>query len=493
MDHGASRVVLVNTNEIQPPIAPIGLDYLAGALSSRGHEVDVLDLNSSADPIGALRGYFRHRAVGAVGVTFRNSDDCFWPSAASFVPRLAELIHAIRALTDAPVVLGGGGFSLFPRLILEKCDCEFGIGGDGETGFPMLLRALARGAGFEQVPGLVWRTARRGRAECLCNPPARSDRLQVCGSREWVDNRRYFQQGGQGGVETKRGCDRRCTYCADPLIKGTVVRVREPGEVAAEVQHLLRQGVDVLHLCDSEFNVPPHHARAVCEELIRRGLGRRVRWYTYASPVPFSDELARLMRRAGCVGINFGVDSASAQMLAAYGRIHRQQHVAEAVRLCRRHGLLVMLDLLLGGPGETEATAAETIEFMKRIGPDCVGAALGVRIYPGTALAERLGRQGALSADPNIWRPTHAAGGDAAQADEALLMPTFYISSALGDRPAELITDMIGGDQRFFAPSAEQASENYNYSRNLALVEAIREGARGAYWDILRRLRCGSS
>ena len=75
-----------------------------------------------------------------------------------------------------------------------------------------------------------------------------------------------------------------------------------------------------------------------------------------------------------------------------------------------------------------------------------------------------------------------------------LLKPTFYISKSLGERPAELIRDLIAGDRRFFEPALEiesQADEiaNYNYNENLLLTQAIAEGARGAYWDILRHIR----
>jgi hypothetical protein len=78
-----------------------------------------------------------------------------------------------------------------------------------------------------------------------------------------------------------------------------------------------------------------------------------------------------------------------------------------------------------------------------------------------------------------------------------LLKPTFYISEALGEQPAALVRDLIGGDQRFFEPASEGDCEatagsdaaNYNYNENLLLVQAIKEGARGAYWDILRRIR----
>jgi hypothetical protein len=76
--------------------------------------------------------------------------------------------------------------------------------------------------------------------------------------------------------------------------------------------------------------------------------------------------------------------------------------------------------------------------------------------------------------------------------------PTFYISSALGERPAALVRDLVGGDRRFFEPIEEVAAAagpepgvDHNYNDNAPLVEAIRAGERGAYWHILRRLRGG--
>ena len=136
--------------------------------------------------------------------------------------------------------------------------------------------------------------------------------------------------------------------------------------MADEFQSLLAQGVNVVHLCDSEFNVRGDHARAVCDELIRRQLGDRVRWYAYLAVVPFDADMADRMRRAGCVGINFTGDSASPAMLAAYRQLHGRDDLAAAVHWCRKAGIAVMLDLLLGGPGETPQTAAETIDFVRQ-------------------------------------------------------------------------------------------------------------------------------
>ena len=140
-----------------------------------------------------------------------------------------------------------------------------------------------------------------------------------------------------------------------------------------------------------------------------------------------------------------------------------------------------MVDLLLGGPGETPETVAETMILMKQIEPDCVGAALGARVYPQTRLASMLAAEGALEDNPGIQR-RHDGPVD-------LLRPTFYVSSALGGRPAALVRELIAGDSRFFEPRDDQVNDGrHNYNDNQKLVEAIAAGARGAYWDILRNL-----
>jgi radical SAM superfamily enzyme YgiQ (UPF0313 family) len=256
--------------------------------------------------------------------------------------------------------------------------------------------------------------------------------------------------------------------------------------VAEEFANLLAQGIDVFHLCDSEFNIPYRHAKGICEELIRRGLGQRMRWYTYMAVTPFDAELADLMRRAGCRGINFTGDSGCEAMLRAYRHEYGREDLASAVRWCKEAGIAVMPDMLIGGPGETPKTAAESIEFFKRIDPDCAGAALGIRVYPGTAIAEHVIGEGFNRANGNLHFRY--------EGKEDLFRPTFYLAQELGERPAKLVQDLIAGDSRFFEPidpTAEEgeAGSDHNYNDNQTLNDAIRSGMRGAYWHILHQLR----
>jgi radical SAM superfamily enzyme YgiQ (UPF0313 family) len=473
-------LTLINTNTMQPAIAPIGLDYIAGAVKQGGIEVEIVDLCLAKDSGATLRDYFAGHNPELVGLSFRNVDDCFWPSCQWFVPRLAEIIQSIRQSTKSPIVIGGVGFSVFANQIVEHTGADFGVCGDGEKAIVSLANELQGNRCFERIPGLVWRE----NGTICSNPPTwAAGHLSLATSRDAIDNVAYFNRGGQCGIETKRGCNRNCIYCADRLSKGTINRTRNPAEVADEAESLLAQGIDVLHICDSEFNIPGEHAIAVCEEFIRRGLGNRLKWYTYMAVMPFDADMAKAMRKAGCVGIDFTGDSACPAMLKTYRQPHTADTIALAVRLCRENGIKVMIDLLLGGPGETPQTAKQTIDFIKQINPDCAGAPLGVRIYPGTEMVDVVAAEGQIGTNPNIHRK-YTGPVD-------LFRPTFYISHLLGERPARLIKDLIAGDKRFFEPidEADALLTDHNYNDNTELVNAIAAGARGAYWHILHKLR----
>ena len=157
-------LTLINTNRMTTPIAPLGVEYIAGAAAASGIEVNVVDLCLAGDPDGALRAGLAGSAPELVGLSFRNVDDCFWPSAESFVPVLARTVARVRELTDAPIVLGGVGYSIFPERIVERTGAEFGIRGDGERAIVELLGELRGGRQFDRVVGLVWRADGRVRS-----------------------------------------------------------------------------------------------------------------------------------------------------------------------------------------------------------------------------------------------------------------------------------------------------------------------------------------
>jgi radical SAM superfamily enzyme YgiQ (UPF0313 family) len=414
--------------------------------------------------------FFGSATFDLVGVTLRNTDDCAFASGHSFVASFAKTVDSLRRHTDALLAVGGVGFSVMPEQVLELCTADAGVWGDGEFALVAMAARLDAGQPWQTVPNVIWRQDGRWHR----NPPANLALTDLPAMRRrWVDNLRYFREGGQAGFETKRGCPGNCVYCADPVAKGRMTRTRPPGDVVDELERLLEQGIDHLHTCDSEFNVPEWHATAVCQEIVRRGLGGRLHWYAYCSPGPFSTELAGLMRQAGCVGINFGVDNGDGAMLRRLRRGFGPEDIVNAARRCREAGIITMFDLLLGSPGETRESLTRTIELMREAAPDRVGVALGARVYPGTALAD-------LVAEADL-----TPGPRAGPAPPA---PVFYLEPKVAPFAAQFLDELIGDDPRFLFFDPARPERNYNYNANQRLEEAIKQGHRGAYWDILRRI-----
>lgn len=463
------NIALVNTNLIKPPIAPIALDYLAEALNAKGYCVEILDLCWAEDIDQVIKEFFKERDFSIVGVTLRNTDDCAFTSRQSFLQDFIDIVGEIKKYSDAFIIAGGVGFSIMPGYVLSLCAADAGIWGEGEFGLVNIAECLDEGIDWRGIPGLFYIKG----GKLFKNPPLYGDMPSLPSmSRGWIDNKRYFIEGGQCGFETKRGCNLNCIYCADPLAKGKKVRVRPPDDVVDELKCLLTQGIDHLHTCDSEFNLPKWHAVDVCKGIINAGLNNKLRWYAYCSPVPFSMELASLMKQAGCVGINFGVDNGDKYMIRKLRRNFGPEDIMFAVECCKRVGIVTMLDLLLGSPGETGDSIRNTVELMKHIDPDRIGISAGIRIYPGTQLDEM------IKGDFGLRRG--CIGGD------GQLDPQFYIDQEVAPFIFSLLDELIGNDERFLFFDTSRPDRNYNYNANERLSNAIREGYRGAYWDILR-------
>lgn len=472
-----SVVMLVNPNRMRPPIAPLALDYLADALTQRGYAPVLCDLCTAEDWRQTLDTALEAVRPDAIAFTLRNLDDAYFASQDFILETSAAIVRHAMARHPVPLILGGVGFSIAPCETLRYTGARLGIWGDGEQALPELLDCLRAGGDLSRVAGAVYWAdgAVRANAPALFDPADAPPR-----ARRFAPQAQYFAEGGQAGIETKRGCGNACVYCVEPHAKGRHTRMMPPKRVADEMAALLDQGVNVFHLCDSEFNLPPEHARAVCEAIVRRGLHDAIRWYVYASPAPFDKELARAMRRAGCAGINFGADHADAAMLRRLGRSYGTDAIRSAVNACREAGIAVMADMLLGSPGETHESMARAVGFLQDLNPDCVGLSCGVRVYPHTPLAAAVKRQGALERNPHM----HGC----VSGNDDLLRPIFYVDAAIGGNILHAVSALTQGDPRFFHADPNQAEGNYNYNDNSQLSQAIREGARGAYWDILRRL-----
>src|ERR1700752_1762098 len=132
------KVLLVsaNTEKIPDPVYPIGAAYVADAARRAGHEVADVDLCFAGDVEATLRSVIAAEQPDAIGVSLRNLDSSAFPQNTSYIDDYGRWMAVLRAPSDAPIVLGGAGFTVMPTTVLAHLGADVGVVGEGERLFP---------------------------------------------------------------------------------------------------------------------------------------------------------------------------------------------------------------------------------------------------------------------------------------------------------------------------------------------------------------------
>lgn len=398
----ASRILLISANGYDVPYAvfPLGLAQVNAALRAAGHETRWVDCLADVRPLEQTLAEFK---PDFVGVSLRNIDDVAFKKRETFYGTLFTLCDRIRQRSAARIIVGGSGFSIFPERLLERSGADFGIQGEGEAGLLALLTALESGGDPREIPGLVFREighvrSNPQRADRLDRPVIAEDRPQ-----RLVDY--YLGQSLMLNVQTQRGCSFECCYCTYPLIEGRRHRRRPPELVANEFADMAARGARYVFIVDSVFNSSPTHVFDICEAILRRGV--RIKWGCFLRPQGLTAEQMAIMARAGLSHIEFGSDSFSDTVLAAYEKKLRFEDIRHSAELAAAETVDQCHFLIVGGPGETPATLEETLVNSRQLRDSVVLPIIGMRVYPGTSLQRRAIAEGSITPDTELLDPFH--------------------------------------------------------------------------------------
>jgi radical SAM superfamily enzyme YgiQ (UPF0313 family) len=310
------QILSLNRDRFVHRVAPIGPLHLAAALREKGHEVGLVDLMFSDDPERDLVDAVAAFRPELLGVAIRNVDSLLGKDEYR-IPELKRYVEAVRKVSTAPMIAGGPGFSLFPEELVAEFGFEYGLVGEADRSLPALVDAIASGADPSAIPGLVLR--RDGRF--VSNPPDIVEDLDAIPFQavDLIPAGLYAARRGNLAVFTRKACPLDCIYCPEAALHGQKVRLRSAKRVVDELEFIVATtGVRDFDFADTTFNVPREHALAVCEEIVRRGL--RIRFEVELSPLDQDAESVRLLRRAGCIGVDLTADSGSDRMLGVLNK-----------------------------------------------------------------------------------------------------------------------------------------------------------------------------
>ncbi len=387
-------LISANTLTVPYPVYPLGLDYVAGGIGA-AHQVRIADMNSLS--LEALAGLLREFSPEIIGLSCRNIDNTEAGDSLFFISEYQKLVAWLRERSQALLVCGGSGFTIMPDRILAELGADYGIMGEGER-FGLMVDALAKGLEPTQIQGIIssavsaapmpapW-TGEQARA---FSP--QSDHLQF-----------YLKQGGMLNLQTKRGCSFRCIYCPYPHIEGKKHRLTDPAAVARTAVELQEAGAKYLFITDSAFNSDVAHSLAVAKAF--KGAGLSIPWGGFFAPLKIPTDYFSIMADAGLKHVEFGTESMSSSMLAAYRKPFGIEEVVSAHEQARSAGLHVAHYFLLGGPGESAATVSETLDHIERLKKTVLFFFVGMRIYPYTALYDIALAEGVITPETDLLRP----------------------------------------------------------------------------------------
>jgi radical SAM superfamily enzyme YgiQ (UPF0313 family) len=401
---------------------PFFLAYAAAVLRDEGFGVDVDDAVTRNDTEAEFVA--RTRATRPDLVVYETAT----PTARVDLA-LAGRLHRL----GTRVCLVGPHATTFGRELLARHeDVDFVVAGEYEAGVVALCaaldgRPLSRGAGLgvtaaagrggppdlADVPGLVYRDAD---GEVRANPPAvipELDRLpfparDLFPRGDAPDPDAYWdgfcQLRPALQLHASRGCPFRCSFClwTQVIYQAGNYRTFSPGRVVDEmVAARDRFGAREVYFDDDTFTGKRAQVEAICAEIVRRGLA--VPWSCMADAVVTDAELVDTMAAAGCIGLKFGVESASPEVLRRVGKpAALLDHVDALAARLGHHGIKSHATFTFGLPGESPASMAATFALACRLDVDMVQFSISTP-FPGTRYHEEAERSGWLRAD---------AGGD---------------------------------------------------------------------------------
>ncbi len=358
-------------------VPPLGLAYVASALRAVGHDVELIDARALNWSWQAFEDALKTRQPDVLGL-----------SAMTPVADVAARAAAIARPYVQHIVLGGPHPTATGEAVFDEMpDVDATVIGEGEDIAVALLAWWEAGSPGDPPPGVRVAGAPFRTAEF---PDI--DRIRFP-ARDLLPNDRYrylfATRRGFATMITSRGCPYRCSFC-DKSVSGSRWRARAAADVVDELEEVVQvHGARFVNFYDDNFTLRRQRVVEICEEILRRGLD--VEWKCEGRVDGVDPTLLRLMRRAGCRTVAYGVESGNAETLKLLRKDVTVDQAPSAFAATREAGLRSLAYIILGAPGESSADVASTVRFCHELNADYVQFSTLVAM-PGTPLFAQHGR-----------------------------------------------------------------------------------------------------
>ncbi|MFA6318241.1 MAG: radical SAM protein [Elusimicrobiota bacterium] len=381
------KVALINANilDINNVFPPMGILHIGAVLEKAGHQVRLYDFDPNVDQLASkYLAEIRQFQPDLVGIGFLTVAH----------PRASSLVKMLRReVPRAKICCGGIHTTVEPVNVLNEFGVDFCVVGEGEATMAEACERLASGRGLDRVQGLVFRDANRavvdnGRRDLI--PDLDSLPLPA---RHLIDfETLYVTFPGvirgkairSTSIITSRGCPYRCIFCGTHNISHWTVRRRSVESVLAEISELVRTyKIEGVFFSDDTFTLNHEWVLRLCRGMLERNI--RLTWASSARVDTITEELVLAMKEAGCMQLDFGIESGSEKILKVLRKSFTPDKIRNAVRIAKKFGIRVSASFMIGNPEETDDDIEQTRSMAKELAID-YATFFYTTPFPGTEL-----------------------------------------------------------------------------------------------------------
>ncbi|EIM64662.1 B12-binding domain-containing radical SAM protein [Desulfobacter postgatei] len=340
---------------------PQGLAYIAAVLKKDGYDVEIYNQDLHHYPDEHLTAYLDRNKFDIIGVNIIAGYYQY--------KKLLNISLAIEKSKQRPeqFIIGGHGPSPEPEYFLEKTGADVAVIGEGEETVLELFDAFATHKPLDRINGIAYRNG----GKVVVNP--RRELIKDIDSIPWpayelfpIEYYRLLRMPHCTHGDfvmpllSGRGCTFKCNFCYR-MDKG--FRPRSAEAIIEEIQYLKKEfGISYIAFSDELLMSSGQRTMEICESFLKADLN--IKWdcngrLNYATP-----KVLALMKRAGCVFINYGIEAYDDDVLKKMNKALSIKQIDQGIESTLAAGISPGLNMLFGHIGDNKETLTAAVNFL---------------------------------------------------------------------------------------------------------------------------------
>jgi len=396
---------VIYDNDSQTNDFPLGVAYLCSYLKQNGYK-DIVIYNQDIYhfPDEHLTDFLNNNHFDVVGIGVIGGYYQY--------KKLKSICAAINKSNDRPIlIIGGYGPAPEPQFFMEKTNADFCVIGEGELPLLDLLNEINGLKNYSTVKGIMYREDNKYHTTIRAKPIKDIDDIPFPA---WdlfpIDAYAVYKPSGAMGtvrtmpILTCRGCMYSCNFC---YRMETGYRSRSYESIIEEIKRLVKDySISFVRLRDELLMSNEKRIIGFCEALLDADI--KIQFDCSGRLNTAKPHVLKLMKKAGCVYINYGIESLDQKVLNLMNKHQTIEEIYKGIEATLSAGINPGFNFLWNNIADNQDTLTKAVGFLKMYNTYSeIRTIKPVTPYPGSPLYYHAIKEGLLEGPEDFYENKH--------------------------------------------------------------------------------------